>query len=247
MESYFYLAEYYDMLMEDVNYNEWCRFIQDIFGQYGLSPKDILDTACGTGNITIPMSKQGYSLWGVDLSEEMLTVAENKARKNKQNIKFIKQNMAGLALNRCFDAVLCMCDGVNYIIEEEELEQYFKTVFQLLQNKGVFIFDISSSYKLSVTLGNNSLFQEKEDFCYVWENSFFEEDNLLEMRLNFFIPTDGLYRRVEEYHTQKAYSIEYLLEKLNAAGFQNIQVFDDLMMTKPNEKTQRVFFAAQKM
>ena len=124
--------------------------------------------------------------------------------------------MTDLTLNKSFDSVLCMCDGVNYIIEEEQLSKYFKAVYNLLNNDGVFIFDISSSYKLRNILGNNTLFQEKDEFCYIWENCFFEDEELLEMRLNFFIPQQSLYKRTEEFHIQRAYSEEHLIELLPA-------------------------------
>jgi ubiquinone/menaquinone biosynthesis C-methylase UbiE len=247
MESYYHLAEYYDMLMDDIDYKVWCNFIEEILKVYSCQPHNILDTACGTGNITIPMSLKGYNLIGVDISEEMLAIAENKARNKKLNIKFIKQNMTNLALNKSFDAVLCMCDGVNYIVEEEAIHKYFKTVFNVLNKGGVFIFDVSSSYKLRNILGNTTFFQEKDDFCYIWENSFYKDEELLEMRLNFFIPQQGLYKRTEEFHVQKAYTEEYLTKLLANSGFNNIKVYDDLILKSPNNKSERIFFAAQKL
>lgn len=247
MESYYHLAEYYDVLMDDIDYNDWCSFIEKILNIYDCKPHNILDTACGTGNITIPMALKGYNLWGVDISEEMLAVAENKARNKKLNIKFIKQNMTDLALTKSFDSVLCMCDGVNYIIEEEALLKYFKIVNNMINTSGVFVFDISSSYKLTNILGDNTLFQEKDDFCYVWENSFDEEEELLEMHLNFFIPQHGLYKRMEEYHVQRAYSEEHLVQLLSKAGFHNIRSFGDMKLEKPNSESERIFFAAQKL
>jgi 2-polyprenyl-3-methyl-5-hydroxy-6-metoxy-1,4-benzoquinol methylase len=247
MESYYHLAEYYDVLMDDVDYIQWCNFIEEILSVYDCKPHNILDTACGTGNITIPLASKGYNLWGVDISEEMLTIAENKARSKKHNIKFINQNMTDLTLNKSFDAILCMCDGVNYIVEEKDLVKYFETVNNMINTGGIFIFDISSKYKLTNILGNNTLFQEKDDFCYIWENCFDEEEELLEMRLNFFIPQQELYKRMEEYHIQKAYSEEYLINLLSEAGFQNIRCFDDMKLEKPNNKSERIFFAAQKL
>jgi ubiquinone/menaquinone biosynthesis C-methylase UbiE len=247
MESYSYLAEYYDMLMDDVDYEGWCSFIEEISSTYELHPHNILDTACGTGNITIPMSHKGYNLWGVDISEEMLTIAENKARNKKLNIKFVKQNMTDLELNKSFDTVLCMCDGVNYIVEEEALFKYFNIVYNMLNRKGLFIFDISSIYKLSNILGNNTLFQEKDNYCYVWENSYFEDENILEMRLNFFIPQQDMYKRMEEYHVQKAYSEEYLIKLLADTGFKNIKTFGDMTLERPNCSSERIFFSAQKL
>lgn len=247
MESYNYLAEYYDMLMDDVNYERWCDFIETILSAYKVTPNTILDTACGTGNITIPMAAKGYSLWGADISEEMLAIAENKARSKNQNIKFVKQNMTELTLNNSFDAVLCMCDGVNYIIEETALKQFLKGVYSLLNSNGVLIFDISSSYKLIEILGDNTLFQEKDDFCYVWENSYIEDQGILEMRLNFFVPEEDLYKRLEEYHLQKVYSVDYIKEKLIEAGFDKINIYDDLDLKPPSSKSERIFFAAQKL
>lgn len=247
MESYSHLAEYYDMLMDDVDYNRWCSFIEEIFQVYNIKPQRILDTACGTGNITIPMASKGYELWGVDISEEMLAVAESKARKQKRNIRFLHQDMADLSLNRSFEAVLCMCDGVNYMIEEEGLLQYLGAAYEVLTPGGLFIFDVSSEYKLSAILGNNTLFQEKDDFCYIWENSYYEEEQLLEMHLNFFIPQEGLYKRAEEHHVQRAYKEEQLIDLLQEAGFKNIQVFDDLKTERPNSKSERIFFAAQRL
>ncbi|MGB7605008.1 MAG: class I SAM-dependent methyltransferase [Lutisporaceae bacterium] len=247
MESYNYLAKYYDMLMDDVNYELWCDFIETIFSAYNVTPNTILDTACGTGNITIPMAAKGYTLWGADISEEMLAIAENKARSKNQNIKFVKQNMTELTLNKCFDAVLCMCDGVNYIIEEKALKQFFKAVYNSLNNNGVFIFDISSSYKLTEILGDNTLFQEKNDFCYVWENSYYEDEEILEMRLNFFVPEKGMYKRMEEFHSQKAYSVNYIEDKLIEAGFDKINIYDDLELKAPSSKSERIFFAAHKL
>lgn len=247
MESYYHLAEYYDMLMDEVDYNDWCSFIEEIFNIYSFKPRNILDTACGTGNITIPMTLKGYNLWGVDISEEMLAIAENKARNKKMNIKFIKQNMTELELNKSFDSVLCMCDGVNYIIDEKALFKYFKTVYNSINTEGLFIFDISSKYKLINVLGNNTLFQEKDEFCYIWENSYNEEEELLEMRLNFFIPQQDMYKRLEEYHIQRAYSEKYLVKLLAEAGFKNIRSFDEMKLEKPKNKSERIFFAAQKL
>jgi ubiquinone/menaquinone biosynthesis C-methylase UbiE len=247
MESYYHLAEYYDVLMDDVDYDHWCSFIEKIYNAYDCKPHNILDTACGTGNITIPMALKGYDIWGVDISEEMLAIAENKARNKKLNIKFIKQNMTELALNKSFDSVLCMCDGVNYIVDEEDLFRYFKIVYNLIKAGGIFIFDISSRYKLANILGDNTLFQEKDDFCYVWENCFDQEEELLEMHLNFFIPQQGLYKRMEEYHMQRAYSEEHLIKLLSEAGFHNIKSYDDMKLEKPTNRTERIFFAAQKL
>ena len=88
MSSYNEFALYYDMLMEDVDYNRWSEYVLEIAECFDIRPNRILDTACGTGNITIPLAQKGFKMWGLDLSWDMLSIAENKARKLKQKITF---------------------------------------------------------------------------------------------------------------------------------------------------------------
>lgn len=247
MYSYNELAYYYDILMEDVDYGLWSDYIVELYNYYGVKPQKILDTACGTGNITIPMAKKGYTMWGVDLSTDMLSIAQNKADKQKQKIRFLNQDMSQLRINDKFDSVLCMCDGVNYIIEEKAVLSFFKNVYERLADGGLFIFDISSRYKLSTILGNNSLYQEKNNINYIWNNNYDEKKSLVEMYLVFFVPeNEELYRRFEEEHVQKAYDAEYLTNLLQRQGFGDISVFDEFSFEKPGEKSERIFFAARK-
>ncbi len=246
MYSYNQLANYYDLLMDDVDYEAWVKYIINIFGKYNCTPKSILDTACGTGNISIPLSKAGYEVWGVDISEDMLSIAENKTRLEKQKIKYLKQDISSLNVNRKFDAVLCMCDGVNYIIEEDNLSEYFRNVFNLMENNGIFIFDISSYSKLYETLGNNVLYQDKNNIFYIWDNIFNENDSTIEMNITFFVPYNDLYKKFEEFHIQKAYKEEELTELLTDAGFVIRGIYGAFGFEAPAYENDRLFFVAQK-
>ncbi len=246
LNSYNEFAEVYDLFMEEVDYKAWCNYVVDIFNLYGVKPVRILDTACGTGNITIPMSALGYEMWGLDISGDMLTIAENKARKLKQKIKFLNQDMANMELKEKYEAVLCMCDGVNYIADFIDLEAYFKKVHKNLEEKGIFIFDISSYYKLRNILGSNTFHEEKNNMHYIWNNNFDESSDTVEMELIFFIPCGGLYRKFRESHLQRAYTTEGLYQLLEKVGFEEIRVFDAFNFNEPNESSERIFFSALK-
>ena len=90
-------AYIYDKLMKpDVNYNRIADFIENIFIRYDKNPVLIADLACGTGNITVPMAKRGYEMIGVDISEEMLSVAREKAMSENADILFLKQDIFNL-------------------------------------------------------------------------------------------------------------------------------------------------------
>ena len=246
MSSYNEFAGIYDLFMEDVDYNAWSRYMEEIFELYGIKPARILDTACGTGNITIPLAQLGYEMWGLDLSEDMLSIAESKARALKQKIKFLNQNMTDMRLKEKYEAVLCMCDGVNYILDEDGLTSYFTSVYNALERKGIFIFDISSYYKIRYILGNNTFHEEKNNKHYIWNNNFDGDSDTVEMNLIFFIPEDGLYKKFEEQHIQKAHKEEYLTALLRKVGFSDIRVFGEFSMDKPDAESERVFFAAVK-
>lgn len=246
MESYNEFAPYYDLLMEDVDYDRWSEYALEIAEHFLVRPEKILDVACGTGNITIPLSRKGYKVWGLDISPDMLSIAENKARAAKLKIKFLNQDMQNIKINESFDCVLCMCDGINYILEEEGLRSFFKAAYDRLPDKGIFIFDISSYNKIRYTLGNNCFYNEKNNIHYIWNNNFNEEDDTVDMDLVFFVPKGNLFRKFEEHHVQKAYRNEEMIGLLKETGFSKVEAFDAFSFNKPKEESERVFFAAQK-
>ena len=76
MNSYSDFAYVYDHLMhKDIDYEKWADYIENIFSMYDISPNLVCDLACGTGNMTIPLSKRGYDMTGIDISEDMLNIA----------------------------------------------------------------------------------------------------------------------------------------------------------------------------
>jgi ubiquinone/menaquinone biosynthesis C-methylase UbiE len=221
-------------------------YLIDIFDKYSITPESILETACGTGQITVRLAGRGYKLVALDISESMLSIAEEKARQKKLKIKFLNQDMTRLAINNSFDCILCMCDGVNYIVDEVSLNNYFKRVYEKLNSNGIFIFDISTHYKLSEILGNNTLYYEKDDIHYIWDNAFDENDDIANMNLIFFVPSGKSYDKIEEYHIQKAYKIDYLKNLLEAVGFKNIDIYGELSFYRPMDNDNRNFFIAMK-
>lgn len=112
-------AEVYDMLMNDVHYGAWADMYARMMTAYGI-PRNakVCECACGTGSLTLPLQQLGYEMMGIDLSQEMLWQAAQKARKAGFGIPFIRQDMRQLRLHRPVDAVLATCDGVNYLLQD---------------------------------------------------------------------------------------------------------------------------------
>lgn len=249
MKSYTNFADYYDRLMKkDVNYDKIADFIENIFTEYNVEPQLVCDLACGTGNITIPLAKRGYEMIGVDKSVEMLDVAKEKAANENQDILFLNQSISKLDLFGTCDAFLCMIDGVNYIINPIAFSNMLKKISTCFINPdGVFIFDVSSFYKLSKTIGNNTFIHDGDDIFYSWENKFYKSKNLSEMYLNFFVREGKKgYKRFCERHLQRAYTEDEIKNALKNAGFTDIKTFDGFNFKKPSKKSERITFVCRK-
>lgn len=248
MDQYKDFAFIYDELMNEVDYNGWVEYIEEIIEKEGTKVQNILELACGTGNLTIPLTKKNYDIAGIDISEEMLGVAREKAEKEGVELVLLQQDIAELDFDITnLDCVLCACDGFNYITYDEDLESVFKKTYELLKENGLFIFDISSFYKLSSVLGNNMYGENREDIAYMWQNYFDDEENLVEMELAFFVKDeDGRFERFEEVHQQRAYTEEEILDMLQSVGFKDIKVYSDFTFETPKKDSERIFFVAKK-
>lgn len=234
-ESYKVFASVYDMMQYDVPYSLWIEKLTEKIKSYNPAARSVLELACGTGTIALGLSQNGFYVEGCDLSEDMLTMAQEKAFAAQKNIKFIMQDMKTLEMRRTYDTVVCMCDGMNYITESEDLAQVFAHVERHLNPGGIFLFDLSTQYKLKEVIGCETFAETFEEGAYIWENQYDEDREILEFWLTLFVKEGDLYDRAEEYHKQRSYDVE-TLKKLMPNGFEWLEIidgddFDDLTDT----------------
>lgn len=248
MEQYSDFAFIYDELMNDVDYNGWIKYIEEIIEKENVKVQNILELACGTGNLTIPLTKKNYDIAGIDISDQMLNVAREKAEKEGVELVLLQQDIAELDFDVTnLDCILCACDGFNYITYDDDLENVFAKSHELLKDGGLFIFDISSHYKLSTILGNNMHGENRDDISYLWQNYFDDEQNLIEMELAFFVKdANGKFDKFEEVHQQRAYTEDEIIESLQISGFTDIKVYGDFTFEKPKKDSERIFFICKK-
>ncbi|WZL74482.1 class I SAM-dependent methyltransferase [Clostridiaceae bacterium 35-E11] len=246
MKSYGAFAYVYDQLMKDVDYEGWVEYIEKIFKRYKLVPSNIAELACGTGNITNRLAAKGYNLLGVDISEDMLSMAQEKAADMDIEVIYLNHDMREMMLPTELDVILCICDGINYIVEPKDLTRVFVAVYQHLKENGLFIFDISSHYKLKNILGNHTYAENLQKVSYIWENYFDEKRNICDFDLTIFVEEGRLYKKYEESHSQRAYKENEIIEKLMQTNFRKIEAFDAFTFEEPREESERIYFVCQK-
>lgn len=245
--TYNRFAYLYDQLMNDVPYERWVQFLQHVFQKYEMLQPSILDIGCGTGTLPISLAKLNYSISGVDLSEEMLSVAMAKAEQEKVNIPFFQQNMVELEGFDQLDCVTIFCDSLNYLETEDQVKQTFTKVNESLKDNGLFLFDVHSPYKIEEIFGEETFFIDDAELSLVWSCTQGEHPLSVEHDLVFFMKEENrdLYERFEEYHNQRTFPINTYKSLLNQTGFEVKEVvadFDEAV----DDTSERIFFIAMK-
>ena len=242
-EAYSAFAAGYDRMMADVDYDGWAEYIDGFLREAGA--KTVLECACGTGSLTVRLGRKGYGITGSDLSEDMLMVARAKALDaGLRFLPFVRQDMQRIALHKPVDAVVCACDGVNYLLDGPEA--FFCAAYGVLKPGGLLLFDVSSAYKLSAVLADNTFAAAGTDWAYIWENQYHPRLKRVDMLLTGFLKRGEGYARFEERHSQRAYDLEELTSALTKAGFGDIQVYEAFTRNTPAHTAERLQFTARK-
>ena len=239
-------ARVYDQLMTDTPYDRWFEYLIEHLESLNIKGKDILELACGTGEMTRRLSKKGYKILGTDLSQEMLEVAQEKSFEQNLRIQYIQQNMTELELFQSYDVIISYCDGFNYLITEDDFSKALKSASGYLKEDGYLIFDVSSYYKISEVLGNNTFTETSEDVAFIWNNFYDDENCLLEFDLTLFEKSGNTYIRHDESHKQKAYRVDEIKHMMNIAGFDVVSVLDTNTNEEVKDHSERWLFIGRK-
>ena len=246
MIAYESLASAYDGLTTDVDYRAVLSFFQTILRNNGKKPERVLDLACGTGSMSVLLAEAGYRVLAADISEEMLTVAAQKAATLEVTPPFfICQPMQRLRLPYRVDAVCCFLDSLNYVTEPEDCRRAFHRVYEALEEGGVFFFDINTPFKLRSLDGQVFLDENEDSYC-VWRVEFDETERICYYGIDLFRRKKELWERTFEQHCEYAYEPEELIQWLKEAGFSRVELYGDRREEAPEPEEQRIYFAAFK-
>ena len=245
MDSYTVLARCYDRLTADVNYEKWADYVERHFRRLKRPVQSVVELACGTGSLTRLLAGRGYSVTAVDLSPDMLTVAEQKCR--GLDVTLLCQDMSRLDLPPGqTDAVVCCLDSVNYVTRPAALRRTFQRVYRALAPGGLFLFDVKTPAALEGAGGQTYLDEDDGLYC-VWRADWYPRRRVCAYGLDLFVQNeDGLWERDGEYHEEYAWTTDELDGLLREAGFRHVRQYGDKVMSAPKVGAQRVFFSARR-
>lgn len=241
------LANVYDQLMENIDYQEWAQYIKLITEKHNKEIESVLDIACGTGNTSIPLAQMGLRVTGVDLSLPMLQQARKKSADAKTEIIFLQQDIKELELSREFDLVTCFQDGLNYLINEEEIKRCFQSINKTLSDEGMFIFDLNAVKKYSHNAQGEISFVDTEEFSLIYETRYLADEEIWEIQVTGFVRgEDHNYSKFKEVHQEKHHHLRDVERILGATGFKVLDVFHAFSFDPPSDASRRIFVVAQK-
>ena len=225
-----------------------CDFIEKEIG-FDKSLK-ILDVGCGTGRHAIELTKRGYNVTGIDLSESQLKRAKEKATAAGLSIDFQQQDARNLSFDGKFDVAIMLCEGGFSLMETDEMNyEILKNVTKSLKPQAKFIFttlnglfplyhSMDEFYESAIEEGNSQCRDNKFDFMTfrVQDIVDFEDDsgNKKSLKCNerYYVPSEITWMlKSLEYKT-----IDIFGAKLGEFSREHILQTDDFEMLVIAEK-----------
>ena len=243
MGSYENFARVYDELMDNVPYEEWSRFILSVLKDNKINDGLVLELGCGTGKLMSYLGNAGYDMIGVDNSVDMLQIAREKT---SSDFLYLLQDMREFELYGTVRAVVSVCDSINYIIEKEDLKEVFRLVNNYLDPEGLFIFDFNTVHKYRDIIGETVIAEDREDVSFIWFNEYDEETQLNDIDLKVFVQEkEDIYRKFQEEHIQKGYTLDEIKALLKESGLVFLQAYDEYSNQKADKESERIVVVAR--
>lgn len=214
----------------------------------------VVDLGCGTGKLTEILAGRGYDMIGIDLSEDMLAIAQERKIKNGSSTLYSLQDMRDFELFGAAGSMVSVGDSINYLLEEKDLEDMFRCVARSLLPGGVFVFDFKTIHLYRDIIGDRTIAEDRGDCAFIWDNYYDPETCINEYDLAVFVRASAdeqnsdrsMFKRFDEVHQQRGYDPEQLRTAAENAGLEWITARDADTGSAVSGMTERVMAAVRK-
>ena len=213
MDAYTSFAQVYDELMDNIPYDEWISYITSLLHEYNITEGLVAELGCGTGTITEGLAAAGYDMIGIDVSSDMLEIAnEKKIANGFSSIMYLQQDMCSFELYGTVNAIVCVCDSINYLSNTDQITTVFSLANNYLEAGGIFICDFKTKHYFRDVVADSVIAEDRDDVSFIWDNYYDEEQNVNELALSLFLKEeDDLYRKTQEFHYQIGLTCEDMI------------------------------------
>lgn len=248
---YSVLAHVYDTLMDDVDYEIWADYLDEIIQTHAPDAVDLLELACGTGSVAISLDELGcYSITATDVSASMIEKAKSKAKNQLSSVHFQTLDFLDIDLDEKFDLAFLVFDSINYLHTEHDILKLHKEVRRVLKPGGYFIFDFTTprNSRQSIRYLHNEEGLSPDNYRFFRSSRFDAMNNIhineIEIEKLSMDKTTVL-ERFLEIHEQKIYTLDQMKQILHKTGFRIIDMYDGFKFKKANSKSLRITVVSQ--
>jgi SAM-dependent methyltransferase len=232
MDKYIYknLAIFYDNIYDDKYYVDYSLFIIKAIKDNNIKEVCWLDLACGTGRLINTLKKYDDKIdaEGLDGSENMIVVA----KRNNKSV-FYLSDFINFDIEKKYNLITCTFDSINYILDDNNLNNFFGRIYKHLENNGLFVFDFNTIYKkVEPILSKKNVVMRNNIVGNMWNID-------IEVDIN-----ESVYK---EKHIEKLYSFDIMNKYLNINKLHIVGIFKDFYnKIDSNNKEPRLFIIARK-
>lgn len=238
-------AQVYDTLMDDSLYLKWRDYVTQ---QVPASQQPLLELAGGSGSLAVLLAQAGYAVSDLDLSAEMLALAEQKIAAAGLTIPLLQGDMQDLSGLPEYALVTCFDDSLCYMPDLSAVQTVFEQVYAHLQPGGDFFFDAHSLYQMDQVFPGYMYNYQTQDYAFMWQSYAGKLPHTIEHDLTFFVYDEAIdaYHPMIETHHERTYPVADWLKALAAAGFSDVSVTADFGQNPVQETSTRWFFHAKR-
>ena len=244
--AYGEFAYFYDELNGEANYDALYTYIKKQLDSHGVEKGIVVDLGCGTGDLTLMLTQAGYDMIGVDSSENMLTVLQEKAYELElsDRLLLLKQDILNLDLFGTVRAVVSTFDTFNHIGPREQFEKAVAKAAFFMEKDGVFLFDLNTPYKHEQILADNEFTLETPDAVCKWQNHYNRDEKWVQIDIDIDYLDTG--EEFKESFREYTYELDYVQQVLERYGFKMETVCDGESFEPLTPESQRYMITAVK-
>lgn len=249
--EYSTLAEIYDALMKDVDYDVWADFIDEVIQVHHPNPKTVLELACGTGSLSFSLAKIGcYKLTATDKSAAMINKAKEKAGRENIAVKLQQMDFLNINLQQTYDIVVSIFDSVNYLHTKAEIKRMLAELKKIMDKNSLFIFDFTTPKNSiqAIEYLDNEEEITKNNYHFFRESRY---DAKQQIHYNIFninkLADDGetVLERFTEEHRQRIYSLKQMQEIICETDFRVVAQYSEFDLDKATSDSLRITMVLQ--
>lgn len=249
--NYSVLAEIYDEVMTEVDYETWTDYIDEIILEHNPEAQDVLELACGTGTMALSLEELDcYSIVATDASPDMIRRAKKKAANVQSDVEFLSMNFLDLDLGRKFDVVFMVFDSLNYLHDEDKIIALHRQVKRVLKPGGIFIYDFTTprNSRTAIKFLNNEQRQIGKLYRYFRESHYFpgERIHTNEFHIEKLDPqTRAVVEKFHEQHRQRIYTYREIEKIVKKTDFTILTAYDGFELKPAHKKSLRITMVLQ--